>query len=316
MVLALEDIVIAAVVVVRVSVAGLDDEPFPEFEHLFIKLFGLEEFVRQRDKVEVEEGFDRRLFESGGFREAVPESVQVGREGRAEVGEWSGADVVSDDEQEERLVLRAVCEVGSVADGWPAISQSTLGHLAAAENSRSGVVFLLCGEEEAEVDLEDGLEEAHVGALVESDLVFPDVDDQDFSDGHGKEGRFAFKVLVLASLAAVGAFDVHDEDVGIARFRHPDALCGLTAFGFRHDVEAGAKQFVEEGTLAGGLGPEYGDDVIVESSVGEVPASHVLVERGGEVLVLVDCGGAIARFAGGREGTWVSCLQSGRERVG
>lgn len=130
MIFALEDIVIAAVVVVRVSVAGLDDEPFPELEHPLIKLFGLEEFVRQRDKVEVEEGFDRRLLESGGFREAVPESVQVGREGRAEVGEWSGADVVSDDEQEERLVLRAVCEVGA-GGGREAISQSTLGPLAA-----------------------------------------------------------------------------------------------------------------------------------------------------------------------------------------
>lgn len=96
---------------------GLDNEPFPEFEHLLIKLFGLEEFVRQRDKVEVEKGLDRCLLESGGFREAVPESVQVGREGRAEVGEWGGANVVPDDEQEERLVLRAVCGGGWSENG-------------------------------------------------------------------------------------------------------------------------------------------------------------------------------------------------------
>lgn len=115
------------------------------------------------------------------------------------------------------------------------------------------MVFLLCGEEEAEVDFEHGFEEAHVGALVESDLVFPDVDDQDFGDGHGEEGRFPFKVLVLASLSAVCAFYVHDEEVRVCGFRHPDALCGLTAFGFRHDVEAGAKEFVEEGTLSGRL---------------------------------------------------------------
>jgi hypothetical protein len=59
-------------------------------------------------------------------------------------------------------------------------------------------------DEELQVDFEDGLEQAHVGTLVQSDLVFPDVDDEDLARGKRKEGALAFKVLVLSSLSAVG----------------------------------------------------------------------------------------------------------------
>jgi hypothetical protein len=49
--------------------------------------------------------------------------------------------------------------------------------------------------EQTEVDLEDRLEQAHVGTLVESDLVLPDVDEQNLRASQGKKGRLALKVL-------------------------------------------------------------------------------------------------------------------------
>jgi hypothetical protein len=64
-------------------------------------------------------------------------------------------------------------------------------------NARSSDLALVFGgEEKGEVDFKHGLEQTHVGALIETDLVFPDVDDQHLGDGDGEEGRFALKVLV------------------------------------------------------------------------------------------------------------------------
>ena len=64
------------------------------------------------------------------------------------------------------------------------------------EDARSADFALLFGsEKEGEVNLKDRFEETHVGALVKTDLVFPNVDDQDFRDGNGEEGGFALKVL-------------------------------------------------------------------------------------------------------------------------
>lgn len=48
----------------------------------------------------------------------------------------------------------------------------------------SDLAFLLRGEEESEVDLKDRLEQSHVGSLVETDLVLPNVDDEDLGDGN------------------------------------------------------------------------------------------------------------------------------------
>lgn len=98
--------------------------------------------------------------------------------------------------------------------------------------------------------------------------MLPDVDDQDLASGEGKERALPLKVLILAALAAVSAFDIHDEDVlghlgagaGLALvLGQPDALCSLSALVLGHDGEFGAKEVVEERRLACRLGAEDGD---------------------------------------------------------
>lgn len=64
-----------------------------------------------------------------------------------------------------------------------------------------------------QVDLEDGLEQTHVGTLVQTDLVFPDVDNQDLAGSQCEQSTLALKVLVLSTFAAIGTFNVHDQDV-------------------------------------------------------------------------------------------------------
>lgn len=150
-----------------------------------------------------------------------------------------------------------------------------------------GRSLLLVLEEELQVDLEDGLEQAHVGTLVQTDLVLPDVEDQDLACGERKEGALALKVLVLTALATVGTLDVHDEDVvghlGAGAvlalvLGHPDALGGLSALRLRHDGELGAEEVVEQGGLAGGLRAKDGDEVVVEAGVGDVGELEVFIE--------------------------------------
>ena len=50
--------------------------------------------------------------------------------------------------------------------------------------------------EEAEVDLEDRFEQSHVSTLIKTDLVLPEIDDEDFRGREREQGRFAFEVLV------------------------------------------------------------------------------------------------------------------------
>lgn len=83
-------------------------EPLPQSLDLRLEVFGLKELVRKGDESEVEEGGDDAGFEAGGLGEAIPKAVEVGGEGILEIGEGSGADVVTDDEEEEGLVLRSV----------------------------------------------------------------------------------------------------------------------------------------------------------------------------------------------------------------
>jgi hypothetical protein len=45
------------------------------------------------------------------------------------------------------------------------------------------------------VDFEDCLKKTHVSALVESYLVFPKVNDEDFGRSEGEQSRFPFKIL-------------------------------------------------------------------------------------------------------------------------
>lgn len=69
-------------------ILGLEDvalmlrvrEPLPQSFDLRLKVVGLQEFVRQGDESEVEEGGDDTGFETGGLGEAVPEAVEVGGE--------------------------------------------------------------------------------------------------------------------------------------------------------------------------------------------------------------------------------------------
>jgi len=93
-------------------------EALTELDDLRLEQLGLEELVRERDKVEVEEVVDLGALEPLGLAQTVPQAVQVGGEGRTEVGEGRGANVVADDEEEERLVLRAAREMRVSALSW------------------------------------------------------------------------------------------------------------------------------------------------------------------------------------------------------
>jgi hypothetical protein len=138
-----------------------------------------------------------------------------------------------------------------------------------------------------QVDLEHSLQEAHVRAVVQADLRLPHVDEQDLARGEREEGALALKVLVLAALLAVGAFDVHDEDVvghgavgGGFVFGEPYTLSSLFSLLLVHHAEAGPEQGVEEGRLAGGLGAKHGDEVVVEADGYDL----LVLEVEGEVL--------------------------------
>ena len=149
--------------------------------------------------------------------------------------------------------------------------------------------LLLVLEEELQVDLENGLEKTHVGTLVQTNLVLPDVDDQNLTGGQRKEGTFALKVLVLTTLSTVCTLDVHDEDVLrhwgacaclLLVLGHPDTLGSLATLGFRHDGEVGAKEVVEQGGLSGGLGTKDGDEVVVETRIGDIGYLEIFVDVG------------------------------------
>lgn len=153
----------------------------------------------------------------------------------------------------------------------------------------SGVDALLILEKQLQIHFEDSLEQAHVGTLVQTNLVFPDVDNENLAGRKGKERALALKVLVLATLSPIGALDVHDENIlghlgasalSLFVLGHPDALGGLAALGLGHDGELGAEEVVEEGRLAGGLGAEDGDEVVVEAGLGHVRGLQIVVHKG------------------------------------
>ena len=60
-------------------------------------------------------------------------------------------------------------------------------------------------DKQLQVDFEHGLQQTHVRALVQSNLVLPDVDNEDLARRKRKEGALALKVLVLPALATVCA---------------------------------------------------------------------------------------------------------------
>lgn len=118
--------------------------------------------------------------------------------------------------------------------------------------------------------------------------MFPDVDNQHFAGCQRKQGTLPLKVLVFASLTAVGAFYVHDEDVlghggaigGLLVFAHPYALCGLPALLLGHDAKLGPEEVVEQRGLARGLRSEDGDEVVVEAGWDDL----LDIEIGGQVV--------------------------------
>lgn len=138
------------------------------------------------------------------------------------------------------------------------------------------MIVLVVLEEQLQVDLEDSLEQTHVGTLVQTDLVFPDVDNQNLTGGQGEQGTLALKVLVLSTLAAVSALDVHDQNVvchldgasfGLVALvlAHPYSFGGLAALRLGHDAKMGAEQVVEQGALSGALAAKDRDEVVVEA---------------------------------------------------
>lgn len=176
------------------TAAGARAEALAQVGDLLLEELGLEQLVRQRDKVEVEEVVDPGRLEALGLAQAVPQPVQVGCECRAQVRERGRADVVTNDKEEERLVLRAATS-GKKGSEPPVDKAQEQGSEHGPDSLAAGLALLLGSEEQAEVDLEDGLEQAHVGALVQPDLVLPDVDEEHLGDGHAEEGRLALKVL-------------------------------------------------------------------------------------------------------------------------
>lgn len=157
-------------------------------------------------------------------------------------------------------------------------------------------------DKQLKIDFKHGLEQAHIGTLVQSDLVFPDVDNQDFAGRKRKERAFALKVLVLAALTSVCALDIHDQDVlGHARaaflalvLAHPDALCGLPALLLGHDAKLGAKEVVEQRGLARRLRAKDGNDVVVEAGRNDL----LDVEVGSDVLATMP--GTLAMHTNGQ----------------
>lgn len=107
--------------------------------------------------------------------------------------------------------------------------------------------------------------------------MFPDVDNKDLTRRKREERTLALKVLILASLATVSSFHVHDQDVishSLRRasfalvlvIRKPDTLGRLPSFQLGHHGELGTEQLIEQCGLSGGLRTEHGDEMVVETS--------------------------------------------------
>lgn len=83
--------------------------------------------------------------------------------------------------------------------------------------------------------------------------MFPDIDNQDLARRKSKQGALALKVLVLSTLTAICALDIHDQDIlrhGRATLwplvlAHPYAFGGLPALLLGHDSKLGAEEVIE-----------------------------------------------------------------------
>lgn len=150
---------------------------------------------------------------------------------------------------------------------------------------RGSLLFIF--QKQLQVDFKHCLEQAHVGSLVQANLVFPDVDQENFTSSQGKKGTLSLEILVFSTLSAVGTLDVHDENVichlgsGTCLalvLGQPDTLGRLTAFRLGHDRECGAEEVVQEGRLSRRLRSKHGDEVVVEACLGNVHGLEIVVE--------------------------------------
>lgn len=167
-------------------------------------------------------------------------------------------------------------------------------------------------QKELQVHLEDSLQQTHVCALVQANLMLPDVDNQNLTRCQGKEGTLSLKVLVFASLAAIGTLDVHNQDVVgqldgaisggfLLVLGHPYSLGSLPTFRLGHDTELGPEEVVQQGGLARGLGAEDGDEVVVEASLGDLGLDEVVVQMRAGFRVSVELSGTVAAARGNGE---------------
>lgn len=148
--------------------------------------------------------------------------------------------------------------------------------------------------------------------------MLPDVHNQHLARREGKQRALPLKVLVLAALAAVGALDVHDQDVirdrnGVVALAallplvlgEPYPLGRLPPLRLGHYGELSAEEHVEQGRLAGRLRPEDRDEVVVEARIDDVGLLEVRVEvrAAGREVSLPDPAARGRRVRGGEGGS-------------
>lgn len=146
-----------------------------------------------------------------------------------------------------------------------------------------------------QVDFEHGLQQPHVGSLIQPHLVFPDVDNENLTRRKRKERTLALEVLILASLATVSSLHVHDQDVishalrraGVALLlvvRKPDTLGRLPSLQLRHHGELGTEEVIEQCGLSGGLRTKHGDEMIIETSRRDIFKGQIFGQIGTIVM--------------------------------
>ena len=105
--------------------------------------------------------------------------------------------------------------------------------------------------------------------------MLPDIDHKYFACRQRKQRALPLEVLIFASLATICALDIHHQDVvsHLCRTRlvlgKPYPLGRLPPLRLRHNTELGIEEGIEEGGFSRGLGSEDGDEVVVETRLGD-----------------------------------------------
>ncbi len=111
--------------------------------------------------------------------------------------------------------------------------------------------------------------------------MFPDIDHQYLACSQSEERTLALKVLVFSSFTAIRAFDVYDQDV-VSHLDcrlvlgHPYSLCSLLPLRLGHYTKVGIEKGIEQGGFSSRLRAEYGYEVVVEASMGNVGILEIL----------------------------------------